>query len=199
VKLYRALDKIYEFKADIAASDQWHLHPVYYSAKNSAFNHNWSLEIPGAVGGYVFINHPYSDTERWMRKAVTEVRRGVGVVMLAKAPAAEAYWSECVDGKASELIFLTGRLRFGHPETGVPTKGCNFASVVVVWDPFFGPERGSPDTRVRWLEKSKWDSLYLRLRGQAIAYHGKLINAKRIISFSPIDFSKYTVPLQMAV
>ena len=113
------------------------------------------------MDGYVFLNHPYSDTEQWMRKVLVEVERGVGVVMLAKAPAAEAYWSQCVDQLASEIIFLVGRLRFGHPETGIPTKGCNFASVLVVWEPFFGQPHRVPDdpTRVHWLEKSKWDRL----------------------------------------
>lgn len=135
IPLYQHLDKEYHFCADIAASDRNHLHPVYFTKKRSALDYNWSKEIPGALGGYVYMNHPYNNTEQFMRKAAVEWERGVGIVMLAKNPGAEEYWQECVYGKASKMIFITGRLSFRHPDTLVPQKGCNFGSVIVVWRP----------------------------------------------------------------
>jgi phage N-6-adenine-methyltransferase len=135
--LYKKLDEGFHFVADMAASDKNHLHPTtYFTRERSAFFENWS-KIDGVVpfgGSWVFINPPYSKVEPWLEKAVVEWRRGVSILMLLKCPNGESYWQENVEGKASEFCFIRGRLKFRHPETLLPQKGCNFGTCLVMWD-----------------------------------------------------------------
>jgi len=156
VQLYNYYNKLYNFKADIAASDSNHLHPFYYSLygekkeRRNALTKDWSTDIPGAVDGFVFLNHPYSDTRTWMAKAVEQAKKGVGVVMLAKTPNAEHYWLDYVHDCASELVFIIGRLKFGHPELQDTFIGnAPFGSTLVVWQPWL--RRPSSGTRVEFV------------------------------------------------
>lgn len=136
--LHRHLDGIFHFVADMAASDDNHLHSTYFTKERSAFDVNWST-IPGMKpftrgSCCVFANPPYSNVEPWMQKAVTEWRRGVSTLMLLKCGDGESYWQENMEGKASEYCLIRGRLKFRHPETLVPQKGCNFGVCLVYWD-----------------------------------------------------------------
>jgi phage N-6-adenine-methyltransferase len=154
--LYSYYNKIYNFKADIAASDANHLHPFYYTLhgvkkeRRNALSKDWSSDVPDALNNYVWLNHPYSDTGAWMAKAVEQARKGVGVVMLAKTPNAERYWLEYVNDYASELVFIIGRLKFGHPELQDTFIGnAPFGSTLVVWQPWL--KRPSSGTRVEFV------------------------------------------------
>jgi phage N-6-adenine-methyltransferase len=156
--LYSYYNKIYNFKADIAASDANHLHPFYYTLhgvkkeRRNALSKDWSSDVPDALNNYVWLNHPYSDTGAWMAKAVEQARKGVGVVMLAKTPNAERYWLEYVNDYASELVFIIGRLKFGHPELQDTFIGnAPFGSTLVVWQPWL--KRSPSGLRTSFVER----------------------------------------------
>lgn len=130
-QLYRWLDDQYHFVADLAASDKNHLHETYFTIEDSAFNHNWYNKFGKK---WVYANPPYSSTSEWMEKAVVEWRRGLSIVFLVQRPDGQRWWQDYVYGKAAKVIMITGRLKFLHPETLLPQKGCSFSSCLVIWD-----------------------------------------------------------------
>ena len=58
-ELFDELNKEFLFEIDLAASDNLHKLPMYYTKENSAFKHTWT--------GANFCNPPYSDISPWLR------------------------------------------------------------------------------------------------------------------------------------
>jgi hypothetical protein len=56
-------------------------------------------------------NPPYSQKEKWLRKAILEAQRGCLVVCLLPANTDTAWFHDLVLGKA-EVRFFRGRIRF---------------------------------------------------------------------------------------
>lgn len=83
----------------------------------------------------MFCNPPYSRRiQDWVRKAYEESRKpGTIVVMLIPARTDTAYFHDYIfHGKADEIRFLRGRLRFTDEDGN--TKGtAPFPSAVVIW------------------------------------------------------------------
>jgi hypothetical protein len=117
---------------------------------------------PGNLLSYWYINCPYGKDRykngitNWLRKCALEARKGVGVVALVPAPNGEVdRWhhvfgnAEC--GVAKEVIYISGRLAFGDPETGEESTPAKFGCVLIHWDPRILCERcrcGPFQTRV---------------------------------------------------
>jgi len=79
--------------------------------------------------GHVWLNPPYSDTERWLRKAINQVAEdGVhSVIALVKGDSSTNWWQEYATA-GNAIAFVDGRLQFGDGENNAP-----FASHVVVY------------------------------------------------------------------
>lgn len=148
-------DKEFQFFADVAASDENALCKRYITRTEDALSINWGLrwKSPGAnlvdvhaiktmsklqidhlALDFMWCNCPFSDVESWLEKCVSEMSRGLGVVMLLPYCGSK-YWSEKVIPFASRIDMFVGRVPFGDPDTGVPQNNCNFATSVVVFDP----------------------------------------------------------------
>ena len=125
---------------DVAASLENHLCKLFFTKEINALNQDW-IKLMGAMDGepprYVYGNPPYDDLDSWFAKFARESGRGnLGVVALVPAYAGEKRWHRYVWGKASRIIFPTGRLSYGHPITGENKKTANFGSVIIVWEPY---------------------------------------------------------------
>jgi len=81
-------------------------------------------------GRSVFLNPPYRDIPRWLRRAVGEWQRGATVVALLPVRTDTAWFHDLVLGTGAEIRWVRGRLSFeGHAGDGRP----RFASMIVVW------------------------------------------------------------------
>lgn len=69
--------------------------------------------------GHVFINPPYSDIEMWVEKAITESQydRVLSLTMLLPNWT-DRRWFQKI--KHLPIEFITGRVKFLHPKTGLP-------------------------------------------------------------------------------
>ena len=85
--------------------------------------------------GYnVFMNPPYSNLGKWVSKAAGEAQKGCQVVGLILSSTDTAYWHGCVMGRASEVLFVRGRISFELG--GIPQNGNRYLNAVVVWEPW---------------------------------------------------------------
>lgn len=149
------------FIGDACASSENNIFPFYYTEEINAMNQAWfRLEnvlhdkrytAPRLVLccdnaenrpiSYWYINCPYGkdaykhDITDWLRKCALEAQKGVGVVALVPCPNGEVNRWHHVFGKASEVLYIQGRLKFGDPVTGEETKPAKFGCMLIHWDP----------------------------------------------------------------
>lgn len=122
--LFAKLDDEFRFTLDAAASSSNHKCTKYYTAEDSAFDHEWGGET-------VFCNPPYGRAiAEWVRKCSMEAsRKDTTVVMLLPSRTDTRWWHRYILNRA-EVRFLPGRLRF---ETdGKPGGSAPFPSAIVV-------------------------------------------------------------------
>jgi phage N-6-adenine-methyltransferase len=82
-------------------------------------------------GDVVWCNPPYGrDIGLWMRKARMEAEAGSTVVVLAHARTDTKWWHENVEGLASEVRFIRGRVKFKGGRSRAP-----FPSAIIVYRP----------------------------------------------------------------
>ena len=123
------------FDLDVAACEESHLAPVWYSKAADGLMQPWH--------GRVWCNPPFSDIGPWVEKAWSEVVRCESISMLLPASRTEQTWwqqlveplrdNPSLDYDQSIFLrthFLPGRTRFGHPGNpegvgvGSPPFGC---------------------------------------------------------------------------
>lgn len=82
----------------------------------------------------MFCNPPYGRTiGDWVRKAYEEsLKPGTQCVLLIPARTDTAYWHDWIFGKASEIRFLRGRVKFVG-EDGESKQSAPFPSAVVIY------------------------------------------------------------------
>ena len=117
-----------------SASDLWQTPPALYAELDAEFAFDFDpcpahwdgitdgLTIPW--GRHSFVNPPYSNVAKWIRKAHAEWdggKSGKLVVMLINAITDTAAFHECINGQA-ELRFIRGRVHFIRPPSKVKVK-----------------------------------------------------------------------------
>ena len=122
--LFSKLDDEFHFTLDAASSATNHKCQKYYTAEDSAFDHEWGGET-------VFCNPPYGrSVAEWVRKCSMEAsRKDTTVVMLLPARTDTRWFQQFILNRA-EVRFLKGRLRF--ETNGVPGDSAPFPSMIVV-------------------------------------------------------------------
>lgn len=119
--VFRPLDDEFHFDLDVCATDGNHRCPRYFTKEDDGLTQDWS-------GSVCWMNPPYGRTiGQWVRKAYESARGGGIVVCLLPARTDTRWWRDYVM-KASELRFVSGRIRFGDSDTGAP-----FPSVIAVF------------------------------------------------------------------
>ena len=82
------------------------------------------------AGNRIWCNPPYGRSiGKWFAKARAEAAQGGVVVMLAHARTDTRWWHEHVQGIATEVRFIKGRLKFGGSKNSAP-----FPSAVIIYD-----------------------------------------------------------------
>jgi phage N-6-adenine-methyltransferase len=127
IGLFRELDERFSFELDVAASDDNALCDCWFTAENSALDHEW--------GDYrsAFCNPPYSQCREFVTKCAEQAaKHRMTVVVLVPARTDTRWFHEHVYGKRGVTVdFLKGRLKFGDSTNSAP-----FPSMLVV---FHGP------------------------------------------------------------
>ena len=118
--LFAELDSEFRFTLDVASTDENALCERHYTKREDGLAQPWD--------GSVWCNPPYGgEIGKWMKKAAQTDRGGV-VVCLVPARTDTRWWHEYVAGRASEVRFIKGRLRFSG------SGSAPFPSAVVIYD-----------------------------------------------------------------
>ena len=115
--------------------DEWNTPISIYNQLNDEFhfdfdpcpeNHQWNgLEIDWKQSN--FVNPPYSQLAKWLKKGYEENIKGNTVVFLIPSRTDTIAWHEyCM--KADEIRFIKGRLKFGNSKNSAP-----FPSAIVIF------------------------------------------------------------------
>ena len=122
-KFYEKLNDEFHFTLDPCSTHENHKCNKYYTQEDDGLSQDWSNEV-------VFMNPPYGrEIKYWIQKAYEESLKGATVVCLIPARTDTTYWHNYIFGKASEVRFVKGRLKFGDGKNSAP-----FPSAVIVFD-----------------------------------------------------------------
>jgi phage N-6-adenine-methyltransferase len=125
-ELFDELNEKHNFTLDAAATDENAKLPSYYTIEDDALNQNWE--------GRVFCNPPYGrEIKHWVKKAYEESQQPYNekVVMLIPSRTDTIYWHEYIFGKAKEIDFIRGRLKF--EVDGVANQPAPFPSAIITY------------------------------------------------------------------
>jgi site-specific DNA-methyltransferase (adenine-specific) len=121
---FDALDAEFGFTLDPCATPENAKCRRFFTKRQDGLTRDWGRHR-------VVCNPPYGRTMRdWARKCFEASRQGALVVLLAHARTDTRWFHDWVYGKASEIRFVRGRLRFGDGTQSAP-----FPSMVAVFRP----------------------------------------------------------------
>ena len=121
-KLFDEIDKEFNFTLDPCSTHENAKCSKHFTIEENGLEQDWSKDI-------VFMNPPYGRGIRhWIEKAYKESNKGATVVCLIPARTDTTYWHDFIFGKADDIRFLRGRLKFGNSKNSAP-----FPSAVVVY------------------------------------------------------------------
>jgi len=116
-------------------TDEWNTPASIYNQLDEEFSFDFDpcpnnssfdgLEV--TWGKSNFVNPPYSQLAKWLKKGYEEWQQGKTVVFLIPSRTDTKAWHEyCM--KADEIRFIKGRLKFGNATNSAP-----FPSAVIVF------------------------------------------------------------------
>ena len=110
-EIYTPLDKEFGFTVDVAASAINHKCSRYLTERDNGLLVSW-------VGNTCWLNPPYRQVGKWVKKAYLESLNGVVVVCLVQARTNTNWWHDyCMKG---EVRFIRGRPKFKGCKYGLP-------------------------------------------------------------------------------
>lgn len=127
VDLFNELDQEFHFDLDPACTHKSAKCKRHFTPEEDGLAQSWG-------GSRVFCNPPYGRAiADWVRKGYEESKKpGTLVVMLIPARTDTQYFHEYIFGKAAEIRFLQGRVKFTDEE-GTESDPAPFPSAVIVW------------------------------------------------------------------
>ena len=121
---FEQLDREFRFTLDPCASVRNAKCRFYFTKAKDGLKQDWGRHR-------VFCNPPYGSQMRdWACKCFEASRCGASVVLLAHARTDTRWFHDWVYGKANELRFVRGRLKFGDGRQSAP-----FPSLVAIFRP----------------------------------------------------------------
>jgi phage N-6-adenine-methyltransferase len=108
---------ISSFEWDLAADASNTLASGFYSVEVDSLKQDWASHK-----GWLWLNPPYNDIEKWVHKAALESAKGAKIAMLVPASVGANWWKNWVEPCAYQL-FLNGRLTFQGCDSFYP-KDC---------------------------------------------------------------------------
>ena len=124
--LFDELHAKYNFTIDVASSGENAKVDNYYTEEDDALKKKWE--------GRVFVNPPYGrEIKHWVKKAYEESLKHYNecVVMLIPSRTDTTYWHDYIFGKAKDIEFIKGRLKFEL--NGKPSGPAPFPSAIITF------------------------------------------------------------------
>jgi phage N-6-adenine-methyltransferase len=122
---------------DVCATDEKNaLAERYFTPEVDGLKQSWG-------GACCYMNPPYSENAKWMKKAWEESQKGATVVALVPARVDTRWWFDYAL-KATEIRFLKGRLKFSGSKNSAP-----FPSALVIFTP------GKHTPKIRFVDLSE--------------------------------------------
>ncbi len=120
---YDKLNKEFGFNLDPCSTHSNAKCEKHFTQEEDGLLQDWG-------GHMVFMNPPYGrDISRWVQKAYEESKKpDTTVVCLIPARTDTSYWHDYIFGKAADIRFIRGRLKFGNSKNAAP-----FPSAVIVF------------------------------------------------------------------
>ncbi|GGF88319.1 phage N-6-adenine-methyltransferase [Paenibacillus abyssi] len=119
---YDDLNAEFSFTLDPCATEDNAKCANFFTKETDGLAQDWTPHT-------VFMNPPYGrEIADWIRKAYEESRKGATVVCLVPARTDTRWFHDYVYGKADEIRFVKGRLKFGDATNSAP-----FPSMVIVY------------------------------------------------------------------
>jgi len=116
------LDKEFNFTLDPCATSENAKCTKYFTVEDDGLKQDWSNDV-------VFMNPPYGrEIKYWVQKAYEESLKGATVVCLIPARTDTTYWHNYIFGKADDIRFIKGRLKFGGSKNPAP-----FPSAIIIY------------------------------------------------------------------
>ena len=103
-----------KFEWDLAADDQNHKAPKYFTEKTNSLSHPWAM-----ISGNCWLNPPFGVIGPWAEKCAKEARLGAKIFLLTPASVGSNWFAEHVHGKAL-VLFLSPRLTFDGADDPYP-------------------------------------------------------------------------------
>jgi len=127
------MDKSACFKS---MKDEWNTPRSFYERLNQEFDFDFdpcpeNHKIDGLYiewGKRNFVNPPFSEWQKWVRKGYEEYKKGKIVVFLIASRTDTKAFHEIILPFASEIRFIKGRLHFNDSKKDAP-----FPSMVVIF------------------------------------------------------------------
>lgn len=120
--LFDELNQEFNFTLDPCATEENAKCSKHFTIEDDGLSKDWSNDV-------VFMNPPYGrEIKKWIKKAYEESLNGATVVCLIPARTDTTYWHDYIFGKALDIRFLKGRLKFGDSKNSAP-----FPSAIVVY------------------------------------------------------------------
>lgn len=111
--LYEWANKnLFSMTVDVAASSDNKKCDKFIGEEMDALSTSWLVHSDDTG----WCNPPYSDIAPWVKKAWHEARKGFKIVMLIPTPNGESYYGKYIFGKASQIIYINGRIAFEAAE-----------------------------------------------------------------------------------
>ena len=116
------LDKEFNFTLDPCATSENAKCTKYFTVEDDGLKQDWSKDV-------VFMNPPYGrEIKYWVQKAYEESLKGATIVCLIPSRTDTAYWHNYIFGKADDIRFIKGRLKFGDSKNPAP-----FPSAIIIY------------------------------------------------------------------
>lgn len=142
-ELFDPLHEEFDFEVDAAATRDNRLCTLWYGEGSIQPD---ALVVPWGTSR-IWMNPPYSETGKWVKKAADEASRGATVVGLVPFMPSEGWWNHIE--RSVEVRRIPHRVRFLDPG-GLQVGTARFASAVVVWRPQPGIMGYAPPRYVSW-------------------------------------------------
>lgn len=119
--VFDKLDAEFHFTLDVCADDQNHKADRYYTKEIDGLSQQWE--------GVCWMNPPNGRSiGHWVKKAFESARGGGAIVVCLLPARTDTRWWRDYVMRASELRFISGRVKFGNASQGAP-----FPSVIAIF------------------------------------------------------------------
>jgi phage N-6-adenine-methyltransferase len=123
--IFRPLDEEFQFTLDPCCTKESAKCKKFYTIEDDGLSKDWSKET-------VFVNPPYGiEIKEWVKKSYESSMDGATVVMLIPARTDTSYWHDYIFGKASDIRFMRGRVKF-EKQDGT-TGDAPFPTAIIVF------------------------------------------------------------------